>query len=297
MPSRLNLSVDSLGVWPLRAMWLLLPILAGFGLSEALNEHSERVATTAEVALWVGWFIGLVSVLAPSAASLTAVRLLAPSAVASALWAVFSSGIWEATTIGAIGATLVVFAVALLPTTGDVMVNGSSYGPERRMALRPPAALLLGPIQVAWLVIFVGLAGGIMLIAAGNVLLGAPTLILGIASTWYAGRSLHQLSRRWIVFVPAGVVIHDQWSIAEAFLMKRSEIVSLGPVPLDKGELLDLSGGARGLALLVELDETKTLALRARNAINTFDAYRIVFTPTLPGRLLHKARVRGVKIG
>lgn len=288
--------ITALGLWPMRVVWFLLPLTAGLGLRDALAERSSAVGTVAEIGLWAGWFVGLVALLAPSTLSLTVLRILAPSAAAAAIWAVASSGAWQATTVGAIVATFVALGVALLPTTGDVMVNGSSYGPERRMALRPPAALLLGPIQLAWLLIFGGLAGGTMLLAARQWIVGAVVLAIGLAAAWFGGRSLHQLSRRWIVFVPAGFVIHDHWSMAESLLMRRPDIASLGPVPLDKGELLDLSGGAQGLALLVELKEKTPLALRAKSSVETFSAHRIVFTPTLPGRLLHEARVRGITI-
>ena len=33
---------------------------------------------------------------------------------------------------------------------GSDFVNGSSYGDERRVALRPPTALLVGPIEAVW---------------------------------------------------------------------------------------------------------------------------------------------------
>ncbi len=271
-------------------------MLVGFGMSDALADRSNPVALVSEVGLWAGWFAGLVTLLAPSTASLTALRLLAPSALASTLLAAVSSGIWNAATVGAISITAVVLGLVLLPQTGDVMVNGSSYGPERRMALRPPAALLLGPVQLAWLVVYGGLVGGSLLLAAKNYLLGVPVLAFGIAGTFFAVRSLHQLSRRWIVFVPAGFVIHDYFALAESLLIRRPDIASLGPVPLDQGELLDLSGGAQGLALLVEFREKTPMALRAKKEIQTFPAQRVVFTPTLPGQLLHEARVRGITI-
>ncbi len=292
-----RIPLERAGLWPLRALWLLLPLLAGFGFADALAAQVGPVRNTAEVGLWAGWFVGFVALLAPSTVSLTIHRLIAPSGAAAALWATVSSGLWTGSTIGAIGATALALGLSLLPLTGDSMVNGSAYGPERRLALRPPAALLLGPIQLTWLVIFVGIAGGSMSVASGRYLLGLPLVVAGSAAVWFGGRSLHQLSRRWIVFVPAGMVIHDYWSLAESVLIRRTAIASLGPVPLDKGELLDLSGGARGLAILVELNEKEPLALRAKKTVTTFSAYRIVFTPSLPGQLLHEARVRGVRIG
>lgn len=289
--------IEKLGLWPLRVLWALLPLLAGPGFSTMLEERSTAVATTAEIGLWALWFAGLVALLAPSTVSLTVIRFVAPSLVASAIYGTIALGESTAGTTGAIASTAVAFAAVLLPATGDPMVNGSSYGPERRLALRPPAALLFGPMQLTWLVMFGATAGGALLIAAENYAVGVPLLIVGLLVSWRGAQSLHQLSRRWIVFVPAGFVIHDYWSLAETLLIQRREIASLGPAPLDKGELLDLTGGAMGLALLVETKEKVPLALRAKKSVESFSAYRLVFTPTLPGQLLHEARVRGISIG
>lgn len=290
-------ALQRLGLWPLRVLWLALPLLAGPGVRQMLDGRSTSVATVAEVGLWAMWFAGLVAVLAPSTVGLTVLRLVAPSLAASAIYGTAALGDWTPATVGAIAATGVALLVVMLPQTGDPMVNGSSYGPERRLALRPPAALLFGPMQLTWLIMFGSTAAGALLLAAQQYLLGAPLLLLGLAASWRGARSLHQLSRRWIVFVPAGFVIHDYWSLAESVLIRRQDIASLGPVPLDKGELLDLSGGALGLALLVETKERIPLALRAKRSVETFSAYRLVFTPTLPGQLLHEARIRGISIG
>jgi len=274
-----------------------LPLLAGPGFSTMFDDRSTAVAATAEVGLWAMWFAGLVALLAPSTVSLTVLRFMSPSLLASAIYGTIAHGASTAGTTAAIAATAVAFAIALLPATGDPMVNGSSYGPERRLALRPPAALIFGPIQLTWLVMFGATAAGALMVAAKNYAVGGPVLIVGLLASWRGSQSLHQLSRRWIVFVPAGFVIHDSWALVESLLIQRREIASLGPVPLDKGELLDLSGGALGLALLVETKEKVPLALRAKKSVESFSAYRVVFTPTLPGQLLHEARVRGISIG
>ncbi len=284
-------------MWPMRIAWLALPVVMGFGFSDLLARRSDMIALTAEVGLWVGWFIGLVAVLAPSTVALTVLRIAAPATLAALLVALIADG-WEFSipVIVAIGGALAVTAIALSAFTGDVMVNGSSYGPERRMALRPPAALLLGPLQLVWLIVVAGLMTGPLLIAAEQTVAGVIAAIVGAAAAIAGTRSLHQLARRWIVFVPAGFVLHDYWALAESLLMQRRQVAGLGPAPLDKGEILDLSGGSQGLALMVELKEHTPLALRARSEVQTFSAHRIVFTPSLPGELLREARIRGVKI-
>ncbi len=282
----------------MRCAWFALPALTAFGWRDLLTERSNEISLTAEVGLWAGWFTGLVAILAPSTVSLTTLRILAPASLASLIVALVANG-WEITVwvILAFGAAAVATIISLWAWTGDVMVNGSSYGPERRMALRPPAALLLGPIQVTWGLVVAALMTGPLLIAAGRTGIGIAAAGLGGVVVVVGARALHQLARRWIVFVPAGFVLHDYSVLAESLLMQRRTVAGLGPAPLDKGEVLDLSGGSLGLALMVELADKTPLALRDRKGVQTFSAYRMLFTPSLPGELLREARIRGVTIG
>lgn len=292
------MSPTQLGLWPARLGWFLLPVLCGFGISELLDARSDAVATTAEAGLWLGWFVGLVALLAPSTVALTVVRILAPAVVLAVFAALVADGFdFSPATVGALGASAIVAIIIGSAWTGDQMVNGSAYGPERRMALRPPAALLLGPLQLVWLLVVAGVMTGPLLIAAGQLIVGIPVTVVGLAVAVLGGKSLHQLSRRWIVFVPAGFVLHDYFVLAESLLMTRKALSTLGPLPLDKGELLDLTAGSPGVALLAELKEPTPLAIRAgRGNVESFPAQRIVFTPSLPGALVKEARIRGIKI-
>ncbi len=292
------MSPTQLGLWPARLAWFLLPIVTGFGFGDLLAERSNAVATTAETGLWLGWFVGLVALLAPSTVSLTIVRILAPGAVLAVIVAIVADGFeFAPAVIAALGAAIIVAVIISSAWTGDQMVNGSAYGPERRMALRPPAALLLGPLQIVWLLVAAGLIAGPLFVAAGNLVVGIPLTIVGLAVAFFGTKSLHQLSKRWIVFVPAGFVLHDYFVLAESLLMTRKALSTLGPLPLDKGELLDLTAGSPGLALLAELKEQTPLAVRAgRGNVQTVSAQRVVFTPSLPGALIKEARIRGIKI-
>ena len=102
--------------------------------------------------------------------TLTIIRVAAPAAVTTAVWAtaaVLVGGRVEGARSGSHRRSLAA-AAALSPLTGDAFVNGSAYGPERRMALRPTVpALLLAPL--AWAVGVAGLAAGPLLLAAGAV--------------------------------------------------------------------------------------------------------------------------------
>lgn len=285
------------GLWPLRLVWFLSPLAVGFGLGSAIDRFEAPGPLVAEGFLWATWFVGLVATLAPSDIGLTAIRALTVGLAGIGFVAGVASGSW-AGPIVTIAYGLLTIAVCYQPVVGDRMVNGLAYGSERRMTLRPPAFALLGPVQLAWLVLFAGAVIGPFLLAAGRYILGSIALVVGAIAVWLGGRVLHQLSRRWIVFVPAGFVIHDHVVPVESILLRRSIVSNLGAavVPLAE-EAVDLTGGAAGLSLEVTLDEPVVFGRRIdRQVVNT-EAGRLVFTPTLPGAVLTEARTRAIKIG
>lgn len=288
--------LERLRLWPLRILWLVLPLTVGRAVVDAIADRSNAVQTVAEIGLWLAWFVGLVATLAPSTVTLTILRIVAPASVAVTA-AGFVAGdeatIWL---IVGLGHALVATLISLMPMTGDPMINGSAYGSERRMALRPPAAVLLGPVQAAWLAIAAGATVGPLLLAAKQWIVGVPLTVIGAAAVYFGGRALHQLSRRWIVFVPAGFVIHDYLSLAESLLIQRRQKPRLGPADVELGDHLDLSGGALGLALSVAVDEELPVALRRNRTVESTTASQFVFTPSLPGQLLQEARARAITI-
>ncbi len=108
-------------------------------------------------------------------------------------------------------------------------------------------------------------------------------------------RSLHGLSRRWVVFVPAGLVLHDPMTLVDPVLFRRQVVDVLRPAPADS-DALDLTQRAPGLALeLVLKEEAHLVLLRpGRRTADTVTASRLLFTPTRPGAALQEARTRRV---
>ena len=299
------LAVDptTIQLWVLRVGWVLVALVAGTALRSTFDPLDSSTRLVFEVALWVGWFVGAVSLLAPHPISLTIIRVLSPTVAGVGLL----SGLfieWGTGALIVFGVGVIVTIVSLLPAIGDVMVNGSAYGSERRMALRPPAVVLIGPVPVGWLLIFLGLTVWAPLLAADRPLVAAAAAAGGAVPVWLGGRLLHQLARRWIVFVPAGFVIHDPFQLAEPVLLARARISRLGPAEVSDaatGETnpsvdLDLSAGSTGLALEVETIEPTSFGVRRNRAVEVTNSTRVVFSPTLPGALLSEARVRGIKI-
>ena len=188
--------------------------------------------------------------------------------------------------------------IALSAPVGDRMVNGSSYGDERRLPLRPPGVLLLGPIELTWLVVVVGIVGGPMLLAARQWVVGVLALMVGWTLAAVGLRVLHGLSQRWFVFVPAGVVVVDRMALTDAFLVQRQRVDSIGPAPVDT-RAVDLTSGALGLALELRLTEPDLIIPapprrlgRAQVTIDPVEVESVLIAPTRPGWVLAEATRR-----
>lgn len=289
--------VPDLRPWPARVTWLALPFTISPAMTDAFAGRSHDVRWTAAVLLWSGWTLTLIALLVPRTASLTALRVTAPLALTAASWAAWAGRPVGVADVVALASAAVAVAAAFSPLTGDVFVDGSSYGPERRMALRAPPALLLGPLPIAWIAAVTSAVSGPLLLAAHQWVAGAVGVAVGAPLVWLALRSLHQLSRRWIVFVPSGMVLHDPVGQPEPTLFLRRSIRRLGPAPAGT-QALDLTQGAFGLALQLDLVElTDMVVPRGRSTTETVTVGSLLFTPTRPAALLDEARARRIPVG
>jgi hypothetical protein len=284
-------------LWLVRAAWLALPLLAGPVFADALDPRSRPVQVVVSGGLWLVWALVLVATLVPRTVTLTAVRIVTPGVLVTVVAAVVDAS--DSSTLarmaGLVGALMVV-GVVFAPSVGQAFVNGSSYGEELRVPLRVPAPLLLGPIEVAWLAVALVVAGPLLL-AARQWAAGVVLLALGAGGAWWGVRVLHSLARRWVVFVPTGMVLHDPLTLVDPILLRRSTVRQLGPAPASTTGL-DLTRGALGLALEADLvgDVSLTLVSGGRGTeTETVDTACVLFTPTRPGALLAAARAR--KIG
>ena len=270
--------------WIVRAAWAVLPFVTGPAFASTLDGRSAAVRTVASVGLWAVWAIGMGASLVLHPVALTVLRCVAPAGVVAAVWA---GGPF------AVAATLVALVVVFLPETGVAFVNGPAYPNERRFPLRVPGPLLLGPLLLAW-----GLAVGApiaaaLLLAAEQWIAGGVVAVVGAASVFFLGRALHGLSRRWVVFVPAGLVVHDPMTLADPVLFPKLQIAGIDAADAST-TALDLTHRSPGLAIELVLRETASLVLTkpGERVGPTVDADRILFTPTRPGAVLREARER-----
>jgi hypothetical protein len=266
-----------------------MPFTAGPAFADALHTAAVPVRTLASVGLWLGWAVGLAATLVPHPISLTALRVLAPAAVVAAVAAAFGHG----SSALAVAWAAVAAALALAPDTGVLCVNGPAYPNERRFPLRAPGPLLLGPLELAWAVAVAGIVAGPLLLAGREWVWGGITTVIGLPGAALLLRSLHQLSKRWAVFVPAGCVLVDPIGLMDSVLIRRQQLRALGPAPVTT-RALDLTQRAPGLALEAGLSEEVDVVLvrPGRRQGEATKAAALLFTPTLPGALLDEAKAR-----
>lgn len=284
--------------WVIRVAWVALPFALSGAVGAALHPEAEAVRLAAAVLLWAAWALVLVGTLVPWPVALTALRLCAPGAFGVALAAAITGRPSALAAIAAVVVAGVDLVLAFLPATGVLYVNGPAYPNERRFPLRPPGALLLGPIELSWAVVVGAPSIGVLLLAGQHWVAGGVVVVLGLPAAFVLVRSLHALSRRWVVFVPAGVVLHDPLSLLDPVLFTRQTIETLRPAAADS-DSLDLTQGALGLALeLVLLEKVPMTRAKPGQVFGESGASaRLLFTPTRPGQVLAEAGRRRVPVG
>ena len=290
---RVAMAPQRLIPWVLRAVWAVLPFTAGPAFADALGGRSGPVQDVASLGLWAAWAVVLVATLVPHPVSLTVVRSAAPGAVTAALAAALDASGSPL----AVSTTALAMAVALLPETGTAFVNGPAYPNERRFLLRAPTPLLVGVLGVVWASATAPLVAGPLLLAARQWVAGAVVLAAGVPLSVVLFRAMHGLSRRWLVFVPAGVVLHDHLALADPVLFRRQVVARIGPAPADT-DALDLTQTAPGLGLELRLTE-EVPVVRSRPGQRLGEPAtpsRVLFTPTRPGAVLREAAERGLPV-
>lgn len=298
--------MERTGPWPARVAWILLAAAAAGCVGDALDHRSSAVRLVVLVGLWLGWTVGLVALLVPRSSALTVLRIVVPAGCAAMVACTVAGDAVDGSDVLAVGLGAVAAAAVLTPWVGEAWVDGSSYGPERRFLLRPPVLFSAVVVPVTWLVVVLGASVGPLLLAAEQWALGGLLSVVGIGAVWGGSRSLHQLARRWVVLVPTGLVIHDHLTMPEAQLVPRTGVARFGPAPADPGapddepgdERRDLSAGAPGLALQLELTEAIELLVRTHGRdVATVPARRIVLTASRPGHLLEAAEAHRIPVG
>ena len=291
---------DQTELWIFRVVWLILPFTAGPLFARALEEAERPLELGATIGLWVVWALLLIASMVPRTETLTAVRIVAPASLLAVGLSIISlldlDTVDFSLTLAIVGAGAAAL-LAFRPAVSDAFVDGSSYGDERRFLLKTPGALMAGPIQLVWVTIVLGAIAGPLLLLAERWVLGGIAVVAGWALAYGAVPVLHRLSNRWLVFVPAGMVVHDKTALREPQLFRRESITALGPAPVDT-TYEDLTLNSPGLALRAELIEPSKIILNNRGTdVELTDIGGFLVSPNRPGKVIAEAKERGFPIG
>lgn len=291
----------AVAVWAARLSWLAVAVLGGRAVGAAVSDHDGSAPTVLTVAAWVGWAAGALALAIPATATLTAARVVVPGALAVAV----ASAIGGAELV----AILMLAAPALLATVlvgsaevGRTWAQASAYGDEQRFPLRPPLGYVLAA-TLAWIVWVVAVLVGAVAASDARWAVAVPALVVATLGLLVLPRRWHQLSRRWLVSVPAGLVVHDPVVLGETLMVSRRQLSAIVPVgPADRAghPAADLSGPSPGVGLAVTLTESVTALFSPRPGLPEGRAIHLsafLVTPSRPGAVLHDAARRRFPVG
>ncbi len=283
-------------IWGARLAWLAVAVIGGRAVGDAVDGRSGAVAVVAVVGAWIGWAAGAVALVVPSVVTLTLLRAVVPGAIAATVTVLmFGGGPDDGLVLG-----LPACIAALLVTSAEVgrpYVQASAYGDERRFGLRPPLGFLAACV-VTWVVWVAALIAAPLAVAAAAWVVAVPAVLLAVGGALTLPRRWHQLTRRWLVFVPAGLVVHDPVVLDETLMLPRRRIVAVTPNDLGAGTAAgaaDLTGPTPGLAVEIVLDEPATATLARRPGEGRgrpITASTLLVSPTRPGAVISEARRR-----
>ncbi len=285
-----------LTVWGARLAWLAVAVVGGRAIGDATASRSDPVQIVATVGAWCGWAAGAIALAVPAVATLTAARVIVPGALAVTVACLaFGADGGDVLALGVPAAVAAVLAGAA--ETGSAYVQASAYGDERRMLLRPPWGYLAASV-VSWAIWTATVMTAPLAWASRAWVLAGVATLVAAATTWLLPRRWHQLSRRWLVAVPAGLVVHDPVVLGDTLMIPRTQVRSIGIASPGAGatDAADLTGPTPGLAVEIRLGETTTAVLARRPGETQGRAVRLqalVVSPSRPGAVLAEARYRG----
>jgi len=288
-----------MNTWLLRIVWVVLPVTAGDEIAAALRTWSTGPRLTAAVLLWVLWALVLGALLVPRPVAMTIVRIGAPLALIVTAIAAGSTAPSALSRAAAVLGPLLACVLGLRGEYPRICAQGAAYGDEERFPLKVPPGIAFAMLPLAIVVIGGGIAIGPLLLADRQWVAGAVAIALGWPAAFFATRLVHQLARRWIVLVPAGVVVADPLTLTDPVLFVRDRIQGLGPAdptqrPPDGA--LDLRlGAAFGSCVLLLHEETDVMRRVRGQGVGT-RAGLVFVTPIALGRLIESAGARRIPV-
>jgi hypothetical protein len=288
--------LDRYRPWVNRVCWVALVGSLGLALGPALASHSRPVQLVGGLLAWVGWALGLAALVIAHPIGLSTLRVCLAAVVGATGWVAFQDGVpvWQRALCVVV--TLVVLTVVGSAETATWCVDGPAYPNECRHALKMPTAFV--PIAALLCALIAGsfIAAPLLLAARAWVPGSVAVLVAGVAG-WGSTRSLHQFSRRFIVFVPAGFVVHDNMALLDPVLFRKNLVERFGPAEVGT-DSLDLTLGAAGMPLDISLSEKVELSKLSpdRKTGEMGKTARFLVSPLRPGAVMREAAARNYPV-
>ena len=271
----------------LRILLSCLPFI-GAGVGGLLDDRSAAVQVTGTTLAWAVWGTVVIASFISHPITLTVLRIGTPVVAGFMILDIFN----QATSGGQVIRVAVSIAVLLLSFSaeiGSIYVQASAYGDEKRFALRPPV-VLIAPILLSTLVADLSIISLPLLIAAKNWTVAAVSLAGLYVSAKYLLPRIHLLSRRWLVFVPAGVVVHDEIVLSTNLMIRKQELSQI-QLARDNSAAADLSALTWGVPLEFSFNKPLDISLTSigakhLNTLSAIHAQSVLIATSRPGSVL-----------
>lgn len=259
-------------VWLARVTWLTLALVPGAltvpGSSDGTTFVAGEFARVAALAMvWFAWALVAFAMIVLHPLSLAAVRWLSPMIAAHVWWmALFANdppALW-ARLLASLLVGIALFEV-LHAEFGAQHVQAAAYGHERRYLLRPPVAVIL-PSVIVWLVAVA--LGAVTLHAKPSVATAITALTAALVAS-FGWLRVSVLARRWLVYVPAGIAVHDPLMLRDTLMVRRHDVRAIGlsdgsATPDDSFDLTGTTWGQSAQITLANLHDVSLSPFGAR---------------------------------
>jgi hypothetical protein len=273
-------------IWLLRATVGIMPFI-GAGIGNLVDNRSSNVQFAATLLAWLFWSACTFSVLFLHPITLTVMRVSTPVIATSLIVAVLETT--ETQQIASAGIGIATLLLSFNADIGNAFVQASAYGDEKRFLLRPPIALV-APVVIATFILIATTVAAPLLLAANNLWIGLACAIASAIGIWFLPRRIHQLSRRWFVFVPAGFVVHDETLLGTNLMIRKHDLIGMQLAKQDS-QAADLTAVTWGVPLELNFRQPQDVSLtslsaRHLKALSAIHASSVLIAPSRPGAVL-----------
>ncbi|MEP6625055.1 MAG: hypothetical protein ABJC79_11465 [Acidimicrobiia bacterium] len=288
-----------MNIWFLRAIWISLPVTAGGAFVDAIAPWPTAARVVAAMLAWVGWTVVLLATLVPRPVSLTVARFGIPIAFAAAVAVAFTGRTSTLGWVVVVGLTAIACGLGTRGEFARQCVQGAAYGDEERFPLRVPPAVTFPISPVAIAIVGAAVVVGPLLLAHREWGAGIVVMVFTLPASYFVVRLVHQLACRFVVLVPAGMVIADPLTLTDPVLFPRARIMGFGPADPSRRPpegAVDLRLGASFGSCALLLSDDADIVRRVRNEGITTRTNLLLVTPTAATRLFERARAHRIHV-